>query len=60
MATNTTTNWNDPVTCPFCGDELASPGAGFVDHIDDSADCEVGFEHWRANIAGDLAGEWTG
>lgn len=60
MATNTTTNWSDPVACPFCGAELTSPGAGFVDHIDDNADCEDGFEHWRANIAGDLAGEWTG
>ncbi|SIR87481.1 DUF7501 family protein [Natronorubrum thiooxidans] len=60
MAVNTTTNWNDLTSCPFCGDELASPGAGFIDHIDSSANCEDGFEQWRANIAGDLAGEWSG
>lgn len=60
MPATTTTDWSDPITCPFCGDELASPGAGFVDHIHDNAECENGFEHWRENIAGDLAGEWTG
>ncbi|RQG91402.1 hypothetical protein EA462_05370 [Natrarchaeobius halalkaliphilus] len=60
MSVNTTMNWVDPVTCPFCGDELASPGAGFVDHIDENGDCERGFDHWRENIAGDLAGEWSG
>ncbi|MXV64207.1 hypothetical protein GS429_19480 [Natronorubrum sp. JWXQ-INN-674] len=60
MAINTTTDWIDTVTCPFCGDELASPGAGFIDHIDENADCEAGFEHWRENIASDLAGEWSG
>ncbi|ELY61901.1 DUF7501 family protein [Natronolimnohabitans innermongolicus] len=60
MAVNTTTNWSDPITCPFCGDELDSPGAGFVDHIDDNADCEAGFEQWRQNIAGDITGEWAG
>ena len=60
MAVNTTTDWSDPITCPFCGDELESPGVGFVDHIDENADCEVDFEHWRGNIAGDLAGEWSG
>lgn len=60
MAVNTTTEWTDPVTCPFCGDELASPGAGFVDHISENADCKAGFDHWRENISGDLAGEWAG
>ncbi|ELY52210.1 DUF7501 family protein [Natronorubrum bangense] len=60
MAVNTTADWNDPISCPFCGDELESPGAGFVDHIDANADCEDGFEQWRSNIASDLAGEWSG
>lgn len=60
MAVNTTTNWTDPTTCPFCGGELASPGVGFVDHVDENAPCKVAFERWRANVAGDLAGEWSG
>jgi hypothetical protein len=60
MTANTSRDWINPVTCPFCGDELASPGAGFVDHIHDNADCQDGFDHWRENIAGDLAGEWAG
>ncbi|MDQ2049029.1 hypothetical protein RBH26_00875 [Natronolimnohabitans sp. A-GB9] len=60
MAVNTTTNWSDPIACPFCGDELASPGAGFVDHIDENADCAAEFDHWRNNIAGDISGEWSG
>jgi len=47
MTATTSTDWSDPITCPFCGDELASPGAGFVDHIHDNAECENGFEHWR-------------
>ncbi|RQG95847.1 DUF7501 family protein [Natrarchaeobius chitinivorans] len=60
MTATTTMNWSDPVICPFCGDELQSPGAGFIDHIRESDDCERGFEHWRENVAGDLAGEWSG
>lgn len=60
MAVNTTTEWTDPVTCPFCGDQLSDPGAGFMEHIDENAECENGFDLWRENLAGDLAGEWTG
>ncbi|ELY38517.1 DUF7501 family protein [Natronorubrum tibetense] len=60
MAVNTTTDWTDPIACPFCGEKLASPGAGFVDHIDDSPDCNTEFDHWRKNVGGDLAGEWSG
>ncbi|WP_254769193.1 DUF7501 family protein [Salinilacihabitans rarus] len=60
MAVNTTTNWSDPGTCPFCGGDLADPGAGFVDHLAESADCESSFGVWRENVAGDLAGEWSG
>ena len=54
------TNWSDPETCPFCGDELPNPGAGFVDHIGENPDCESGFDLWRRNVAGDLGGEWMG
>lgn len=57
---NTPTNWSDTSACPFCGAELASPGAGFVDHIHDSGACESSFETWRENIAGDLKGGWSG
>ncbi|ELY85567.1 DUF7501 family protein [Natrialba taiwanensis] len=56
----TTTDWSDPVSCPFCGDELASPGAGFVDHIHENEACEDEFTFWRENVSGDLAGEWSG
>ncbi|ADD07051.1 uncharacterized protein Nmag_3501 [Natrialba magadii ATCC 43099] len=56
----TTADWTDPIACPFCGDELASPGAGFVDHIHESATCEAEFEFWRENISDDVAGEWAG
>ena len=54
------TTWSDPNHCPFCGIELENPGAGFVDHIGTSEDCESGFEMWRGNIAGDMGGSWSG
>lgn len=60
MATNTTTTWSDPATCPFCGGALSNPGDGFIDHLADHPDCEAGFDHWRENLSGDLAGEWSG
>jgi hypothetical protein len=56
----TPTIWNDPNHCPFCEDELETPGAGFVDHIGENPDCETGFETWRSNIAGDVPGGWSG
>lgn len=56
----TTATWNDPERCPFCGDEIASPGAGFVDHVDESADCESDFDTWRDRITDDVAGGWSG
>ncbi|WP_256393467.1 DUF7501 family protein [Natronoarchaeum rubrum] len=55
-----TTNWTDPSTCPFCDAALADPGAGFIDHIHDSPDCESGFDQWRSNVSGDMGGEWSG
>ena len=60
MSVNGTREWTDPITCPFCGGELASPGAGFVDHLDENGACERAFDRWRENVAGDLVGEWTG
>jgi len=56
----TTTTWSDPNHCPFCDGELESPGAGFVDHLDDSSDCEADFETWQSRIAGDVPGGWSG
>ncbi|MFC7044125.1 hypothetical protein ACFQH6_00725 [Halobacteriaceae archaeon GCM10025711] len=52
--------WDEPGTCPFCEDDLADPGAGFIDHIHANPDCESGFERWRSRIAGDITGEWAG
>lgn len=57
---NTPTNWSDPSTCPFCGAALESPGAGFVDHLDESPACDKGFGNWKEHVAGDLGGEWSG
>ena len=54
------THWSDTATCPFCGSELADPGAGFVDHIGASPDCQTEFDTWRENIADDLGGTWIG
>ncbi|MFB6308037.1 MAG: hypothetical protein ABEH35_01785 [Haloarculaceae archaeon] len=58
MATNQT--WNDPDSCPFCGEQLASPGAGFVDHVAESPDCEAAFGTWRTRVGDDVAGGWSG
>jgi len=54
------TDWDDPETCPFCGAHLVDGGAGFIDHIEESEPCRLGFEEWRENIAGDVGGEWGG
>jgi hypothetical protein len=56
----TATTWNDPYHCPFCENELETPGAGFVDHLGENPDCEEGFEVWRSHVAGDLPGGWSG
>lgn len=60
MSATTTTNWTNTGTCPFCGDQLADPGAGFVDHIGENPNCQSSFDVWRENVAGDVAGEWSG
>lgn len=53
-------DWDDPEACPFCGTHLVDGGAGFVDHIEGSEPCRLGFEQWRENVAGDVGGEWSG
>jgi len=58
MATSET--WNDPNRCPFCGDALASPGAGFVAHVAEAPDCEDRFDAWRDRVGGDVGGGWSG
>jgi len=62
MTATTSTDWSDPITCPFCGDELASPGAGFVDHIHDNAESvRTGSNTGgRTSPVTSRAGEWTG
>ncbi len=55
-----TDSWNDPERCPFCGEALASPGAGFVDHTAEHPECEAKFETWRDRVGGDLRGGWSG
>ncbi|WP_121822951.1 DUF7501 family protein [Halostella salina] len=54
------TDWSDPDRCPFCGGALSDPGAGFVDHIEESPDCAERFDQWRDAIAGDVGSEWGG
>lgn len=56
--THATPTWTDPNVCPFCDAELADPGAGFIDHIEGSDECERGFDDWRENVAGDIGGGW--
>lgn len=58
MATNA--SWTDPDRCPFCDERLDSPGAGFVDHVEESPECEAEFGTWRDRIGDDVAGGWSG
>jgi len=50
----------EPRRCPFCGAELASPGAGFVRHVEDAPDCRDAFETWRDRVTDDMRGGWAG
>lgn len=52
--------WNRPEYCPFCGQELNDPGAGFIDHLEDNEECAYEFDRWRAAIIDDVEGEWSG
>lgn len=56
--THATTTWTDNDVCPFCDAELPDPGAGFIDHLDDSEECESGFDDWRTNVVDDVRGGW--
>ncbi len=50
----------EPTTCPFCGTDLASPGAGFIRHIEETTGCHESFETWRDRVADDIRGGWAG
>ena len=50
----------EPRRCPFCESELASPGAGFVRHIEESPECRDAFETWRDRVTDDMRGGWAG
>lgn len=52
--------WSDPDRCPFCGEPLVSPGAGFVAHIGERPECDSAFETWRDRVRDDVAGGWSG
>jgi len=52
--------WADPNQCPFCGQELQSPGEGFVRHLDESEACDGEYGVWRQRIANDIRGGWSG
>lgn len=52
--------WNGPNRCPFCQYELDNGGEAFIRHVDTNEECREGFNCWRANIAGDMKGEWIG
>jgi Zn-finger nucleic acid-binding protein len=50
----------EPGRCPFCDADLASPGAGFVRHIDEAPKCRDAFETWRDRVTDDMRGGWPG
>lgn len=52
--------WDDPDYCPFCGAALADGGAGFIDHVEETPDCDERFEAWLEAIRDDIDGEWGG
>lgn len=57
MSTGTpTATWTDESNCPFCETSLPNPGAGFVDHLKESPDCQSGFDAWRFHLADDFGG----
>jgi hypothetical protein len=58
MATSET--WRDPTRCPFCGDQLSSPGIGFYDHIDSTTACKRRHEQWVERVGNDIRGGWSG
>ena len=58
--THELSTWEGNETCPFCGDTLSDPGAGFIDHTRVSPYCRGAFDIWRGRVANDIGGEWLG
>lgn len=52
--------WDNPDLCPFCGANLVDGGAGFIDHTKESEPCSERFEAWLTGIRDDMGGEWGG
>jgi radical SAM superfamily enzyme YgiQ (UPF0313 family) len=50
----------EPRECPFCGATLASPGAGFMRHVENEPECRDAFERWRDRVTEDMRGGWAG
>lgn len=40
----------EPSQCPFCGTEIASPGAGFMRHVENEPECRDAFDTWRDRV----------
>lgn len=53
-------SWSDPNKCPFCGERLASPGKGFMIHINENPECDADFEMWRDRVSSDMKAGWAG
>jgi len=51
-------DWDNPDQCPWCGAPIENGGSGFIEHIEESPDCEAAFERWRENVAEDVGAEW--
>jgi len=50
----------EPSQCPFCGTEIASPGAGFMRHVENEPECRDAFDTWRDRVTDDMRGGWAG
>jgi|GEM_PF-375994 len=50
----------DPHECPFCGAYVASPGKGFMLHVEQNPECDADFETWRDRVADDVPRGWSG
>lgn len=51
--------WTGAGSCPFCGESIPDPGAGFIEHTRDSTSCRRAFDGWRERIQNDMKGEWV-
>jgi hypothetical protein len=51
---------SDPHECPFCGEYVASPGKGFMLHVEENPECDADFDAWRDRVADDVPGGWGG